>query len=489
MTSAKISGFVSNVHSDATVSKNQGTAGKDKDAAAIFASMIGQSAANAGKTGHSYQTSDYMEPTKRPKDTSGQFDVREKSFMKKDISQMRNSTTFKEALKGTEKAFENGVKDILEEKLGVTEKQIEEAMSELGLNFLQLMNPADLSQLVAKLVGTDDACELLLNENFADVMQSVDALTQSLVAEMGCTKEEFMLLNSQLEGLTEGSEELSEGTENNADSGSNEEVTDALAQDGEQTDALKMTQNPQKITADEVQAESEEGKAVQGDETVVKVDEMTGEKPSDAAMQGQNESGEKHAKDDNSLKDNGLFQHGQTAEFDAKSVQAPEAPQPAAYTQNIRVDEIMQQIGEFARVHFSQEATSMEMQLNPENLGKLYIHVSTTKEGNVTAQIAASNEAVKELLQTQMADLKTTLNQQGVKVDAVEVTVASHEFERNLEQNASGEERQAQEQIGTPRTRRLFRGELDELSGLMSEEEALAAQIMKDHGNTMDVTA
>ena len=34
-----------------------------------------------------------------------------------------------------------------------------------------------------------------------------------------------------------------------------------------------------------------------------------------------------------------------------------------------------------------------------------------------------------------MAELRESLNQSGVKVDAVEVTVASHEFEKNLEQN------------------------------------------------------
>ncbi len=55
----------------------------------------------------------------------------------------------------------------------------------------------------------------------------------------------------------------------------------------------------------------------------------------------------------------------------------------------------------------------------------------------------------------------------------------------HLEKNS----RAVREESGRTAGRRLFRGELDELSGLMNEEEALAAQIMKDHGNTMDVTA
>lgn len=493
MTSAKISDFVSNIHSDTTVSKNQGTAGKSRDAVsteADFAAVIGRTAVDTGKTEYSYQSSGR---TGFPKETGRQFEVREKPFSKKDVSEIHDSTTFKDALKSTERAFERGVKDILKEKLGVTENEIEEAMSELGLSFLQLMNPADLSQLAAKLAGTDNTCELLLNDGFADVMQSVDALAKSLVSDFGGTKEELISLNSQLQELTAEGEELPEGQKSNENSGSNEAVTEVFTQSGEAADGIMSGRKMEDLRVEDVQTKPADGKNVQESELLVKVNEVIDEPIPEDAMQEENQNAAKHdARDDEASKDSGLFQNGQTAEFEAGSVrnQTAEVLQPAAYTRNIRVDEIMQQISDYARVHFTQDAASMEMQLNPENLGKLYIHVSTTKEGNVTAQIAASNEVVKEILQTQMADLKTTLNQQGVKVDAVEVTVASHGFEQNLEQNASGEQQQAQqEQINTQRARRLFRGELEELSGLMSEEEALAAQMMKDHGNTMDVTA
>jgi flagellar hook-length control protein FliK len=109
----------------------------------------------------------------------------------------------------------------------------------------------------------------------------------------------------------------------------------------------------------------------------------------------------------------------------------------------------------------------------------------------VNAQIAAQNEAVKEALETQIATLRENLNQAGVKVDAIEVTVASHEFEKNLEQNEHrGEQQQAEEASAQPSARRSIRMDsLDELSGLMTEEEILAAQIMKDNGNSVDLTA
>ena len=112
----------------------------------------------------------------------------------------------------------------------------------------------------------------------------------------------------------------------------------------------------------------------------------------------------------------------------------------------------------------------------------------------MTAQITASNEQVKEALQTQMVELQSTLQAQGVKVEAVEVTVATHEFEQNLDGNTSANG-QMQEQTGEQNAggqsgrRNLNRNSLDELSGLMSEEETLVAQMMRDNGGTVDFTA
>ena len=193
-------------------------------------------------------------------------------------------------------------------------------------------------------------------------------------------------------------------------------------------------------------------------------------------------------------KESSVNEHAQNMEFQVRAEQqtvAPEEVNKVASRTTIDVQDIMNQITEFAKVNLSPENSSIEMQLNPENLGKVYLHIAATKEGNITAELAVSSETVKTALEAQIADLRTSLNQQGIKVDAVEVAIASHEFERNLEQNASGEEQQGSQREESGRTagRRLFRGELDELSGLMNEEEALAAQIMKDHGNTMDVTA
>ena len=108
----------------------------------------------------------------------------------------------------------------------------------------------------------------------------------------------------------------------------------------------------------------------------------------------------------------------------------------------------------------------------------------------MNAQIAATNETVKEALEAQIYELKESLQQSGVKVDAIEVTIASHEFEKNLEQGQSREEQEAerQEEMKDKNRREINLSDLDEASDLLNEEEALIARMMKDNGNSLDYT-
>ena len=160
------------------------------------------------------------------------------------------------------------------------------------------------------------------------------------------------------------------------------------------------------------------------------------------------------------------------------------------YAAQVDIADVVRQIVTYTRVNYTaNQETTMEMQLNPEHLGKIYLEI-TSKDGTVSAHLTAQNEVVKEALESQIADLKQNMNQAGVKVDAVEVTVGGHEFEKNLEQNAKQEEQQAEErEKAANATRHINLNELDGLSGLMTEEETLVAKMMAEQGNSVDFTA
>lgn len=491
MTSAKISGMVSTPGTlDTGLSKVTGTVEKGlcATAQASFASVMEQKTSGYGNQQLTSGNPVGKEPaatTTQPAavaDSAKKLNVKENSPTQK-VEELQNQ------LEDTKDAFETGVKEILKDELGVSDEQVEDAMSILGLQWMDLLNPASLSQLVTQLTGTEDACSLLMSEEFTNIMQNTDALVQSLSGTLGISKDEWVALQNQLAELTADFNE----TVDMADGGVQEiapqtdatitsQDTTVMAATVQMTHTTEETQNVQPEEETEDAAPVIQVNASEDAQTENNVSENASGEMGEPAAQSQK------------TKESSVNEHAQNMEFQVRAEQqtvAPEEVNKVASRTTIDVQDIMNQITEFAKVNLSPENSSIEMQLNPENLGKVYLHIAATKEGNITAELAVSSETVKTALEAQIADLRTSLNQQGIKVDAVEVTIASHEFERNLEQNASGEEQQGSQREESGRTagRRLFRGELDELSGLMNEEETLAAQIMKDHGNTMDVTA
>lgn len=491
MTSAKISGMVSTPGTlDTGLSKVTGTVEKGlcATAQASFASVMEQKTSGYGNQQLTSGNPVGKEPAATATqpaavaDSAKKLNVKENSPTQK-VEELQNQ------LGDTKDAFETGVKEILKDELGVSDEQVEDAMSILGLQWMDLLNPASLSQLVTQLTGTEDACSLLMSEEFTNIMQNTDALVQSLSETLGISKDEWVALQNQLAELTADFNE----TVDMADGGVQEiapqtdatitsQDTTVMAATVQMTHTTEETQNVQPEEETEDAAPVIQVNASEDAQTENNVSENASGEMGESAAQSQK------------TKESSVNEHAQNMEFQVRAEQqtaAPEEVNKVASRTTIDVQDIMNQITEFAKVNLSSENSSIEMQLNPENLGKVYLHIAATKEGNITAELAVSSETVKTALEAQIADLRTSLNQQGIKVDAVEVTIASHEFERNLEQNAAGEEQQGSQREESGRTagRRLFRGELDELSGLMNEEEALAAQIMKDHGNTMDVTA
>jgi flagellar hook-length control protein FliK len=152
-------------------------------------------------------------------------------------------------------------------------------------------------------------------------------------------------------------------------------------------------------------------------------------------------------------------------------------------------EDIANQLIEQARVLNTAESTTMEMTLNPEGLGKIYLAI-TQKGDEITAKIFTENDAVKQALENQMANLRLEFNSNSsTKVTSIEVSVGAHEFERNLEEGQQDNNQSQQENQASKRQSRIDLNNLDELTGLMSEEDLLIAQMMQDNGNTLDYQA
>lgn len=150
---------------------------------------------------------------------------------------------------------------------------------------------------------------------------------------------------------------------------------------------------------------------------------------------------------------------------------------PAETTMQQIVEQVVRQV----RIRVMPETTSMQLQLHPASLGRVALTVATTTVGTATASLVVENQMAKEALESQMIQLKETFAEQGLKVDAVEVTVAEFGFKK--------ENQQQDDPSGNRKQNRRFRSD-DEASG---DEDAKTEQVTaserRDVNSMVDYTA
>lgn len=474
-----------------------GAAGTEKEPKVNFAEMMDRAGLQTAEKFVAQNTTDNSESVLTVTVADVTEDYEKYQYKEKLIQNKENCkeiTTEKEVVEERVNEFAEDVNEVLQEEFGVTEEEIAKAMEALGLQYTDLLNPGNLAQLVARLTG-QNVNQLLCNEQFVAALQNVSLLGQEMLQELGMTLEEVTTVLT-----TNPAEEIGlpvEPKEMALMENTKKVTTDAQGADNGKNAVIESVQKAEKEADITLVSEENEGEAIQKAGTQ-DANDQTGEDEGQQTLL-QEQSADKIAEDDsfNGAKDAKTNVSMTSSEptqgivnTNSNSVisQLGETTTIQELPSYVSVRDIIDQMVNATRVTLTDGMAKMEMQLNPENLGKMYIEV-VQKDGSITAKIQLQNALVKEAVEAQMADLKQTMNQAGVKVDAVEVTVASHEFERNLEQDARQQEQQAEQQEKAAKQRRINLNSLDELSGVMSEEEALVAQMMAEQGNSVDFTA
>lgn len=420
------------------------------------------------------------------------------------------------------------VQEMLCEEFDLTQEELEKIMLETGMQFVDLQNLSNIQQFVLVVAGIDDRTELLTNEVLANQVISVDEtmkqITTVLMKEYEMSDEEitnYLLQDAQLEGngslaaagnvlpteeeyqpeITDWkgmvSNEKVEMKMENFHGISQHELSDAkLAEDNliqqenvADTDAISMKESAIRLVesnaVDMNKTEtSTEKEAVlttfdADEEKVEPKIEITVEKAEEHLQEGKKEFSDSDKRQDS----HGLFEHF----VENLSVnRVNNVPQPDVKIDAIaQMREIVTQVVEQIKVRVNVDTTSMEVQLNPENLGKVNLTV-VAKEGHITAQFVTENEIAKQALESQVQQLKENLGEQGLKVDKVEVSVSNFDFSHSNQANTE-EQRQQHSQEQRKVQRNLNLNDSVNLNDL-TEEEQLAARIMTDNGNQVDYT-
>ena len=317
------------------------------------------------------------------------------------------------------------IQELLQQQLDITPEDLQQLMQERGITETDLLQPETVNQLVLDAAGAEDNLSLVMDENLYQSQQTISR--------------EFQEISQNLKkDLEENGEELPKLL-NKLESGMNA---------GEVHRPETAAENPQQGDARQ-HSESEHDKG-----------------------QDRNVTGH-------------VFYQNYTAQAQNQtngqqiSVMAPAGE--SAYVEAQVSRQIMNQVLDYMKVSMKPENTVLDMHLHPESLGTLHIQISA-REGIMTAHFTASSEAVKTVLENQMAVLKENFMQQDIKVEAIEVTVQSHQFEDNLEQ---GRQRNGEEAGRRPKRRKLDISSLESGEEL-TESEQIISEMMAADGNTVD---
>lgn len=94
-------------------------------------------------------------------------------------------------------------------------------------------------------------------------------------------------------------------------------------------------------------------------------------------------------------------------------------------TRDERIGEnIIEQIKDKMKITSIRDKNTIEMDLDPEHLGKLTLKIAVEK-GLVNVKVQAESEKVKEALEAKMEELKASLEEKGLEIDNLSVSVDS----------------------------------------------------------------
>lgn len=399
--------------SSGTASKSSNTKSKSSDFKSVMAASISKNTSNAG-TGSSDSKLGIADAVKTAKDqnttdtknTKADTDVVDKKQNAADTGKADKTDKSKQDNKSDEKVNDvvQNVKDTIKEELDVSDEDIAKSMEVLGITDNDLLSVVKVTELVSALTGAD-SITLITDDDMSGKLTSVlDAVNtaQEDVADMLNTDVDDAVLVVRTDAV------VKKDTDETAVKNTDSSITD--------NQSVPETESLSDVLAAKVTAQGSS-----------KHEESTGE----------------HTGEQN----HNTQSYGGVADSIIQSMKDSFADIVTEDTSRVSEADIVNQVIDQIKLSSGRELTSIEVMLNPERLGSVHVTV-TAKNGILSAQIAAQNEQVKTALENQVTALKENFQNQGIKVEAVEITVMTHQFEagQNFGQNES-ERKQSEQRI------------------------------------------
>lgn len=417
------------------------------------------------------------------------------------VSQNAEEVTAESTTENTTETITEDIKAVLEDtgkelltviadELGVDIDDIEKAMSVLGLNYVSILNPDNMAMLVAQVAGDEGISAIVTN---SDLYSSLKSLTDTITTMQHNIMNQLGLSEEQMESAvnTDVNNEDMKGAMGDAQMMANPEAGKETSEGTNEFNAIQLDligKNQKfnfNLQVETSNYEMQKTPEIAAPEITVVETQSMGQQSSNLG-QGFNmmNGGNQNAMTWNDFLGNIAFN---IQNIESMTEEFTEAVQVA----HTSAEDIINQITEYMKISVKPDMTSMEMQLHPQSLGSLNVMIETAKDGNIIARFTTADATVKAAIESQLATLQQKFDEQGVKVNAIEVTVQSHAFEQNLEQGNDNQNFAKEEnQKATKSLRRINLRELTtEDAEELDDSEKLNAEMMEINGGTVDYSA
>jgi len=297
------------------------------------------------------------------------------------------------------------VTTLLQNVFGLSKEDVEDLLEQLGITPMDLIvdvtgaqqlqatgNTSNINALILKMHGVEDSSAMLVSDELtSDWTQITQGISEILeqVSEVPQNSQDMQNFLQNLTDVIKENKNVPEEYEGKENSESDMVVTSVVSD-----------QN----TAVTVEVSNESGQS-----DAFAQDSQTGSQPA--------------AEAENSL-----------PAFVDRLTQAFEPGTENAEIRQVSMQEIVDQVVNHIRIRVLPQTTSMELQLNPESLGRVHLSVSSN-QGVATATLTVQNEMAKEALESQLVVLRENLESQGLKVESVEVNVSNFGFKNQEDSN------------------------------------------------------
>ena len=333
------------------------------------------------------------------------------------------------------------IKELIQDAFQITEEELSDVMGKMEITDMDLLNPQVISDLAVEISGAENALELLFQPEFTETLKelqtNINTVKEEVFSKLHVTEKEVVHMIETVAAKEEGI--------------LNKEVkTDPALEQGKEVQKAEVENVPKVVQTEPTDSEQKEMSFQTEDQKDFKGTQQT------------------------------------LAESVISNLEQAITEAMPADISEVDAEKIVRQVITQIQVSVKADTSSFEMQLYPEHLGKISLQIAS-KNGIVTAQIATETEMAKQALESQLITLKENLNQQGVKIEAVEVVIASHEFERNLDSQANGEEENKQN--GNRQHRKIDFDIMQASEEELTPEEAIIREMMLANGNKINYMA